>query len=247
MTYRLLLLSTVLVGCGAKGDCAEEAASPTGADPVGILTDDGVCLVADHYRGAAGAPAVVFLHMTPLSWDRKSWSADFVRRVFGEGWTVLNLDRRGAGDSEGTATDAFEGDGGQRDVRAAFDYLAEQGVGPLAIVSASNGTTSALDYTVAAASQGLVEPVSIVMMSPGDYTENQNPIASLADQDTPTLFQFDPAEGLWIDGSFDDLDPGNWEQRAYDGAGHGSQMLDHSPEVAQDIVDFLDDHWPQLP
>ena len=244
---RLLLLTAALAGCGADADCAKDAASPSGADAVGFLTEDDVCLVADHYRGSAGAPAVLFLHMTPLEWDRRSWSADFLRTVFTEGWTVLNLDRRGAGNSEGEARDAFEGDGGEKDVRAAVNYLTEQGVGPLAIVAASNGTTSALDYTVTAASQGQVEPVSIVMMSPGTYTENQHSIDDLASQNTPVLFQYDPTEGLWIDSEYDDLDPGDWERIEYDGAGHGTQMLDHNIDVQADIIDFLDDRWPQLP
>jgi len=247
MKPRFLLLAASITGCSGKDDCAAGAASPSGADPVSIPTEDGICLVADHYRGDAGAPAVVFLHMTPLSWNRKSWSADFMRDVFTQGWTVLNLDRRGAGDSEGTPTEAFEGDGGSMDVRAAFDYLGEQGVGPISVVGASNGTTSALDYAVLSAAQGLVEPVSIVMMSPGTYTENQHEMDRLADQNTPTLFQYDPAEGLWIADSFDDLDPGSWEQQPYDGAGHGSQMLDENTVVGADIITFLDAHWPQLP
>ena len=247
MNHRLVLAGLLSVGCAGKDHCADGAASPSGADPVPIQTDDGLCLVGDHYRAGAGAPAVVFLHMTPLSWDRKSWSADFVRRVYAEGWTVLNLDRRGAGDSEGNATDAFDGAGGALDVKAAFDYLAEDGVGPLAIVSASNGTTSALDYTELAAAQGLVEPVSIVMMSPGDYTENQTSIEALSDQRTATLFQYDPAEGFWLDSRFDELDPGDWQAIPYDGAGHGSQMLDSDNEVDTDILDFLSENWPQLP
>jgi acetyl esterase/lipase len=242
-----LLAAGFLVGCGGDSDCAKKASAPSGADAVALLTEDGLCLVADHYRASAGAPAVVFLHMSPLSWDRKSWSVEFLREVTAKGWTVLNLDRRGAGDSEGGAEDAFQGDGGAKDVRAAFDYLADQDVGPIGIVSASNGTTSAVDYTMLASSQGLVEPVSVVMMSPGTYTENQNDIEDYARQDTPTLFQYDPAEGLWIEPELTDLDPGSWEVQSYDGAGHGSQMLDDTPSVATDAIDFLDDNWPTFP
>ena len=129
----------------------------------------------------------------------------------------------------------------------AFDYLGAEGVGPIAIIGASNGTTSALDYLALASAQGLVEPVSVVMMSPGPYTENQTSIDTLADQDTPTLFQYDPAEGLWIDAELAALDPGSWETQAYDGAGHGSQMLDETTEVGTDARRFLDEHWPALP
>lgn len=244
------LLCTAALGataCNRDPDCASDKASPSGADAVSILTEDGLCLVADHYRAPAGAPAVVLLHMTPTRWDRNSWSVDFQLDLYGEGWSVLNLDRRGAGDSEGNAVDAFEGEGGARDVRAAFDYLGSEGVGSIAIVAASNGTTSALDYLALASGQGLVEPVSMVLMSPGTYTENQTSIDTLADQDTPTLFQYDASEGLWIGAELDTLDPGSWQTQAYDGAGHGSQMLDETAEVGTDARRFLDEHWPALP
>ena len=245
---RLVCFPVLLtIACGGDSDCAEGKAASTGADAVSIITEDDLCLVADHYRGDSGAPAVVLLHMDPLSWDRKSWSVDFQRDLYAAGWSVLNLDRRGAGDSDGTARDAFEGDGGARDVQAAFHYLGQAGVGPIAIVSASNGTTSALDYLALAAPQGLVEPVSMVMMSPGSYTENQTSMEALADQATPTLFQYDTAEGLWLDERFDGLDPGTWKQIAYEDGGHGSHLLNNASAAAVDAIDFLDDHWPAFP
>lgn len=247
MNRTSLVAALVSVACGTNNDCAEDKASPSGADTVSIITSDELCLVADHYRGDEGAPAVVLLHMTPTAWDRTSWSVDFQRRLYGLGWSVLNLDRRGAGDSEGGVRDAFEGPGGALDVQAAFDYLGAEGVGPIAIVSASNGTTSALDYLALAAPQGLVEPVSIVMMSPGTYTENQTPIETLAEQNTPTLFQYDPSEGLWIDEEYDELNPGSWQAIPYDGGGHGSHLLNNSADVSVDAADFLDEHWPALP
>ena len=116
------------VACGTNNDCAEDKASPSGADTVSIITSDDLCLVADHYRGDEGAPAVVLLHMTPTAWDPPGWSVDFQRRLYGLGWSVLNLDRQGAGDSEGGVRDAFEGPGGALDVQAAFDYLGAEGV-----------------------------------------------------------------------------------------------------------------------
>lgn len=243
----LVLGLTSLVGCTPNDDCAKGAAAPAGADAVSILTEDAICLVADHYRASAGAPAVVFLHMNPQTWDRKSWSADYIRSINAKGWAVLNLDRRGAGDSLGEATQAFEGDGGQQDVLAAVRYLVGEGAGQIGIIAASNGTTSALDYAVWASSRGEVAPVSIVMMSPGSYTENQTSISALAAIDTQVFFQYDPDEGFWIEDTYDDLNDGNWERQSYPGAGHGSQMLDFTPEVGTDAVDFLDDRWSEFP
>ncbi len=232
------------VGCSGKGDCAEGAAASTGGDAVALTTQDGLCLVADHYRGDALAPAVVLLHMNPEQWTRKSWPVQFISDMQRRGWTVLNVDRRGAGDSEGAPKDAFEGPGGFWDVQAAVRYLYEQDVAMFSIVAASNGTTSAADYAVGAAAEGDIAPVSMVFMSGGTYTENQTPIEGLADTHTPLLFQADDVEQLWFD-NLDDINPGEWEYSEYAGAGHGSQMLDHTPDVEADILDFLVHHWPE--
>ena len=244
---RLLLpISVICWGCNPIGDCAQKSAAPQGGDPVALSTEDGICLVGDYYVASSGNPGVVLLHMTPTSWDRKSWSIDFVRRVHAEQWHVLNLDRRGAGDSDGEPEDAFNGDGGRKDVDAAVSFLVEQGASSISLISASNGSTSALDYAVWARDNARVEPVSLVMMSGGSYTENQNSISRLAEMETPTLFQADDEDGLWFEENFDALNPGDWDYIEYPGAGHGSQMLDETPEVGDDILDFVGEHWPDL-
>jgi hypothetical protein len=84
------------------------------------------------------------------------------------------------------------------------------------------------------------------MMSGGSYTENQNSIEELAAVGTPTLFQADDEEGLWFSEHFDALNPGDWTYSEYPGAGHGSQMLDHTTEVEADIIEHLDENWPEL-
>ena len=88
MNRSSLVAALCSVACGANNDCAEDKASPSGADAVSIITSDDLCLVADHYRGNEGAPAVVLLHMTPTAWDRTSWSVDFQRRLYGLGWSA---------------------------------------------------------------------------------------------------------------------------------------------------------------
>ena len=50
----------------------------------------------------------------------------------------------------------------------------------IALVGASNGTTSVLDYTVGH-DPALPAPEALVWMSPGGYTENQNRISQNLD------------------------------------------------------------------
>ena len=154
-------------------------------------TDDGVTLQADYYPSEHGhAAAVILLHMIPPNWDRTSYPSAFIDQLVGAGFSVLNVDRRGAGGSGGIATEAYVGPGGALDVKAAVGFLATQpcrfAEQKLVVVGASNGTTSALDYAVLAqrkqVTQGAVTPATppvaaLVFLSPGPYTEKQNPFA----------------------------------------------------------------------
>lgn len=115
-------------------------------------TDDGVELVADLYTtGTTGAPAVILLHMIPPQNDRANYPAGFIEALRARGLTVLNLNRRGAAGSGGVAKEAYKGDKGWLDVKAARDLLLAHPCAPprhrVALVGASNGTTSALDFT----------------------------------------------------------------------------------------------------
>ncbi|MEZ4320144.1 MAG: hypothetical protein R3F61_21875 [Myxococcota bacterium] len=211
---------------------------PAEAMVVSLETRDGVTLVGDLVPGTAGAGGVVLLHMTPLGgWNRTDWPASFVEKLTGAGFTVLALDRRGAGDSGGVAEDAFDGPAGKYDVEAAVLELQRIGAGPLAIVGASNGTTSALDYAAWAGSEGLPEPVALGFMTGGAYTENQTAMSALT---VPAVFTYSTAERAW---SVDQqpLDPGSWSFLEYADGAHGTQMFAAAPEVEDDLETFLSD------
>ena len=72
------------------------------------------------------------------------------------GFTVLNVDRRGAGDSGGVAREAYTGPNGRLDAVAARAFLLDSacGVAPdrIAFVGASNGTTTIVDAPAASRS-----------------------------------------------------------------------------------------------
>ncbi len=211
--------------------------TPPTAEVVSLTTRDGVALEADWYDvGVDGGPAFVLLHMIPPGNDRSNWPVAFVDRLAGQGWSVLVLDRRGAGASDGVAEEAYEGPNGKLDVEAAALYLQDQGAGDLAIIGGSNGTTSLLDYAAWAAGEGLPQPVAVGLMTGGSYTENQNPMSALPA--VPAVFTYSTAERDWSEAQRP-LDPGSWSFLEYDGGDHGTRMFDAKPKVKGDLVDFF--------
>ena len=196
----------MLLACGEK-DALVHDSSPTvdtevWSTPDGgvieLTTSDDVTLVADYYPAdQAGAPAVILLHMIPPSWDRTSWPLDFIEMLSEQGWTVLVPDRRGAGDSGGTATNAYSGPKGKYDAEACVKRLVDDGYGPIAVIGASNGTTTALDYTIWSQTDetDLPTPSALGFMTGGSYTEAQNSMSDLGD--IPSIFTYSTEERSW--------------------------------------------------
>ena len=207
------------------------------AETVTVQARDGVALVADVYlRPEADRPGIVLLHMVPPSYDRTTWPADFIAQLSEQGWSVVAIDRRGAGDSGGTARDAYEGETAWYDVEAAVSLLDGHGAGALGIIGASNGTTSLLDYAVNAPDEGLTEPVVVGLMTGGSYTENQHDMAELPE--LPAVFTYSTEEARWSERQ-QDLDPGSWRFLEYAEGDHGTKMFEAAPEVSADLVDVF--------
>ncbi|MCB9731748.1 MAG: hypothetical protein H6745_03825 [Deltaproteobacteria bacterium] len=264
----LLSLALALAACGstsgagapdgvaADSTAADTAAADTDAAAIGcgeperavtFTTSDGVRLAADWRPAAApGAPAVVLLHMVPPANDRANYPAAFRELLAAKGLAVLNVDRRGAGDSEGSATAAYTGPDGKRDVEAAVAFLAASGcptdAARTGLVGASNGSTSVLDYTVAAAAGAVTGPVpaAIVFLTGGSYTENQNAVAdhrAVLDA-IPIRFVFSTAERAWS-AAFAANAPAAWVFDEYDPGDHGTRMFAARPEAMTAVADFL--------
>lgn len=210
---------------------------PTTGERTELTTRDGVALVADTWSAEAGASAVVLLHMTPAGgWNRTDWPADFVASLADRGWWVVALDRRGAGESGGVAEDAFVGEGGRYDVEATTLWLEQQGAGDIAVLGASNGSTSALDYALWAGEAGAPEPVALGFMTGGSYTENQNAVADLT---LPAVFTYSTDERDWSVQQQADA-PASWVFLEYPEGAHGTHMFAAEPTVADDLITFLE-------
>lgn len=229
--YRFALLAFAPLAA-----CAGDA--PADGDAVSVVVDletaDGLTLEADAYPGR-GARGVVLLHMNPVSNDRTNWPQTFAEDLVDDGWTVLVPDRRGAGGSEGEPEDA-SGPDGVYDVRAAVDWLVGEGASEIALLAASNGSTSALDYAVTAAAEGYPAPLTQAWLSPGTYTETNHAMADLAQE--RLFLGYPETEAGWPEARRA-LDPGTWTFRVYPDGEHGTLLFESNPEVAEELRAFL--------
>jgi len=223
------------------GTTETDSTGCTSPDPlvVDLTTRDDVKLVGDLYSHGGSAPGVVLLHMIPPNYQRTDWPRGFIDRLTAKCWNVIAIDRRGAGDSEGVAAEAYQGETGRYDVEAAVKRLSDEGLGTLGILGASNGTTSMLDYAVWAGSEGLPVPTALGYMTGGSYTESQNPMS--AGTDWPAIFTYSTAERAW---SVDQqaLNPGSWAFHEYANGDHGTKMFAADPTVEDDLETFLAQH-----
>jgi X-Pro dipeptidyl-peptidase (S15 family) len=231
-------------GTGAGGMAACAAVGP---EVVTMDTDDGVTLEGDLYTtGSANGPAAVLLHMNPAGGnDRSNFPSDFIDAVVAQGISVLNIDRRGAGNSGGVATEAFTGPNGKLDAKAAYDYLLAHAcaIDParVAYVGASNGSTTALDLTVYAETEPTVElPGALVFLTGGGYTESQNLVDAnrLLLETLPIQFVYSTAEAGWS-APFENGAPPSWSFDEYSNGAHGTAMFNAEPNSVGDVADFL--------
>lgn len=236
----------------ADSNAGESAASDDGATAcegdaqvVNLTTTDGVRLEADFYPAGEGDKAALLLHMIPPGNDRSNYPPVFIRALNDAGYAVLNLDRRGAGGSEGDPSAAYEGPAGRLDAVAGLAALQESAcrIAPssVVIIGASNGTTTALDYTVDSSVAEQDRPRALVFLSPGSYTENQNTMAEHASTLAAmrVFFGYPDSERAWPEG-VRELDGGSWAFKEYAGGGHGARLFDSSPQVLGDIIAFLE-------
>lgn len=180
--------------------------------------------------------------MIPPSNDRSNYPRAFIDALTSAGITVLNVDRRGAGGSEGVAQEAYEGPKGRLDVVAALRWLNDEAPcaidgSRLALVGASNGTTSILDYTLG---EGALPLRALVLLTGGGYTENQNNIADhRATLDQQHMqFVFSTAERAWSAG-FQEGAPQIWNFEEFDPGAHGTRMFGERPESIERVAQYL--------
>jgi dienelactone hydrolase len=243
---RRIALTILSVGVAACGASSGTLLHP-GGSTVALTTDDGVALEADLYlTGDAGGPGVILLHEIPPSNTRANYKAKFIDALVSRGMNVINVDRRGAGGSKGNPMDAYIGPNGKLDAKAARDLLVHHRAAidahRVAIVGASNGSATAVDFTIAAAGDPTLgpPPSTLVFLTGGTYTEAQN---SFADHRAvldaiPILFVYSREERAWSAGLSMGA-PSAWSFKEYSPGEHGTRMFDVQPAAIDDVAEFL--------
>ncbi len=190
-------------------------------------------------QGTAPWPGVILLHMA--GGDRQVWeSTGLVQRLVESGYAVLAVDIRGHGDSGGD--DSW--DKAEADTRRWWNYFSQRpdiDSTRTALVGGSIGANLAI-FT------GAQKPEvrTVVLLSAGlNYnsaaideavvTYGSRPLFLVASEDD----LFPAAEDAQIMAS---LATGEVELLIYEDAGHGTNMLETKPELADLIVDWLDQH-----
>jgi alpha-beta hydrolase superfamily lysophospholipase len=169
----VLLALLLIAGCGSD--------EPT-EDIDYLTTQDGVKIAYNFHQGEDHG--VILLHQT--GGDRHTYRTLY-ETLANEGRSVITIDFRGHGESDLDYNAFTEQDWNslRLDVKAARDFLAEQGVYKVAIVGSSIGANIALKYAV---EDGKI--LSLILISPGEeyngvktlpYTEHfQRPVLVIA-------------------------------------------------------------------
>lgn len=226
MRWLVLIVLLLVAGCTGGG---------TGGKDVTLTTKDGVKIAATYYAG--GERGVILLHM--LGRSRGDY-AGLAQELNTRGFSVIAIDLRGHGQSEGNwrSFSPREFNAMTLDVRAAKEYLVSRGVKPgrIGIVGASIGANIALRY---AAEDHDIK--TVVLLSPGlDYrgvvTEDaarqlRSAFFAASEEDT---YAYSSTERLYS------LAEGEKVFERLRGAGHGTEMLDASPQLRKKVIAWLE-------
>ncbi|MBI2056377.1 MAG: alpha/beta fold hydrolase [Candidatus Sungbacteria bacterium] len=213
---------------------------------VTLTTKDNYTLAADFYPVEASETGIILLHMMPA--DKTSWTA-FAEKLQTRGFHALAVDLRGHGESQDGPqgyerfSDAEHQDS-YRDVEAAADFLHSRGIKKVNLAGASIGANLALWYLA-----DNPEIRSAICLSPG---LNYRGIET-----EPLTKRVGKEQGVYFVGSSEDerssgisaalaaerlyeLCTGGKALKIFDGAGHGTVMLERNQDFMDILVGWLE-------
>jgi pimeloyl-ACP methyl ester carboxylesterase len=220
--------------------CAAGADAAT-SRTVTFRTDDGVTIAATLYEGTRHpAPAVILLHM--LTRSRDDWQT-VATRLADAGIQALALDFRGHGGSSPAPPTGAEADWSRLalDVKASRAFLASRPdlvqTAQIGIAGASMGANVAI---IAAAADPSIR--SLALLSPSlDYRSlrAEAPMRKYGARPALLVAGTNDAYAMRSAKALAALGGGTREIKTLDDAGHGTNMLNHDPDLARALVDWF--------
>lgn len=210
-----------------------------------LTTKDNHKIAADFYPVRESKTGVIFIHMMPA--NKESWTA-FAASLQAKGMQSVAFDLRGHGRSQkGPAgyeqfSDA-EHQASYHDIEAADYLLRSRGAEKIHLVGASIGANLALWYLVDHPEVSSATLLSAGLEYRGIETE---PLASRVGKEQAVFFAgsrederasghsaAEAAEKLYA------LCTGKKEIKLFDGAGHGTIMLERNPDFMNALVEWI--------
>lgn len=151
----LALLALSFASC-TTGSIAYKKIKPSDV----LITQDNFNIAYSFYPSENSRQGVVLLHM--LGKNRNSWNL-FAKNLQKEGFSVISVDLRGHGESDGVLKSFTPKDFNDMvlDVKAAGEFLEKRGINSVYIMGASIGANIALKYS-------LIDAIKkVVLLSPG--------------------------------------------------------------------------------
>jgi dienelactone hydrolase len=228
----------IAAACLVVAWLAGSAAAAT-TQEVSFKTDDGVTIAGTLFLPGRPGPAVILVHA--LSRTREDWSG-VASRLADAGIAALAIDLRGHGASgplpDGTDLQQLTPMSG--DLKAARAYLAtrrEVTPGRVGVAGASIGANLAI---LLAASDPAVR--SLALLSPGIDYRGLRPEAAIKKYgDRPAMLVASQEDGYATNSARELSASGGGvrDLRILNGAGHGTNMLVHQPDLAGALVDWF--------
>lgn len=239
----LLLCAIALVSCSRSPAAAsqqEDNFPPDKGTTAAIVTNDGVNLAYTFHRGGVARPTVIFLHMAGR--DRHDFD-DIALRANQQGYSTLQLDLRGHGQSSGSSKHASFGPADWQkmtlDVSAAKQFVKRQGLNSsrLVLVGASIGANLAASY---AAQDKAV--IGLVMLSPGFDYHGIAPESAITSLTIPMFLAVSDDDSQSWDASRTFAGESAMQFQSYTSAGHGTELLS-STNVGSIMLIWMQELW----
>ena len=188
--------------------------------------------------GSPPFPGVILLHM--LGSERQVWAGNgFSQLLADNGYAVLALDMRGHGETGGSR----DWDLAEADLQMAWEWftgLDEVDGENTAVIGASIGSNMAL-----ITGANIPEIKTVILLSPGlDYRGVTTDDAIAAYGNRPVLIVASQEDSYAADSSqtLADLAEGEAKLIMYNGAGHGTNMFGSQPDLASELLDWLNSY-----